>query len=426
MHSDTAQAITVLILLVAPLLLSLGVYVAGGAKIDRDRFALNTGGNGMIGTTAGAISGNVGIGTFLALFLFSQGSPVIGFSIAIAYTTGLLLCAWLAPVIHARGQALGSVGLIDLIAKSHRVERRGWIWLPLAVVFVLRAAVQLGALGLIALSLFGGYQVLAVIVCTNVLGLYLIIGGYRAAVQSDMVQAAVLLVAVGVAAFGLPTGTEPRAIVQFAEYGPVILVGIWLFIPFSALLAVDNWQRITLAQTPQVARFSYAAAALICGSVYAVIALAGYTAPLDQSMQARFTGLMPTSMGWLVAAMLTACIMSSVDTFIMPLTSGLGRNLSIARMRAVITLLLTVAAGITILMGDLLASVVAAFNTLSVFLPTAMAALFHRDPPAKAAIISMNAGLLTALSLSFVIADIASFIGFSVAAISYWIVVRRA
>lgn len=136
-------------------------------------------------------------------------------------------------------------------------------------------------------------------------------------------------------------------------------------------------------------------------------------------MQTSFQNLVPTGMGWVVAAMLTACIMSSVDTFIMPLANGLGRNLQIRQLRIVITLLLVTSAIVTIAMGDLLSKVIAAFNTLSVFLPAAMAALFATAPSARAAIVSMNAGLITALSLSFIIPDIAALFGFIAALIGY-------
>ena len=389
-------------------------------------FALNVGGNGLLGTTAGAISGNVGIGTFLALFLFSQSSPIIGFSIAIAYTIGLFLCALLAPILQARGKHYQSIGLIDLIAKSHNVGNRGWIWAPLAIVFILRSAVQIGALGLIAQATFAGQHTTAVLACTFVLGLYLVIGGYRAAVQSDIAQTAVLLVGIALAATGLswPDQALPN-VVNFGDYSPAILIGIWFFIPFSALLAVDNWQRITIASSPSVARQSYLIAGVVCGMIYAVICLAGCFSTNGQTMQACFQSLVPAGMAWVVAAMLTACIMSSVDTFIMPLANGLGRHLRVGQLRVIITLLLITSAVVTIAMGDLLSKVIAAFNTLSVFLPAAMASLFVAAPSARAAIVSMNAGLITALSLSFVIPDIAALFGFIAALLGYLIFMRR-
>lgn len=426
MQSDPVQAVAVLIVLLLPLGLSIWQYMRRSGTPDASQFALNVGGNGLLSTTAGAISGNIGIGTFLALFLFSQSSPIIGFSIAVTYTFGLFLCAAFAPILHARGQLFESVGLIDLIAKSHRVDKRIWIWAPLATVFVLRSAVQIGALALIAQSALAGQPITAVLACTSVLGLYLVIGGYRAAVQSDIAQAAVLLAGVMLAASGLSLpATGLRPVFNFGDYSPLILIGIWLFIPFSALLAVDNWQRITIASSPRVARQSYVIAGVACGVVYAVICLAGYLSASGQSMQVSFERLVPDGMAWVVAAMLTACIMSSVDTFIMPLTNGVGRQLRIGQMRAIIMLLLAAAALVTIAMGDLLSKVIAAFNTLSVFLPAAMAALFVKGPSARAAIVSMNTGLVTALSLSFAVPDIAALCGFIAALAGYVALSKR-
>ncbi|SFR36326.1 Na+/proline symporter [Yoonia tamlensis] len=426
-HVSAAQTLAVLGVLLVPLVMSAWDYLRRGGIVDAGQFALNSGGNGWVCTTAGAISGNVGVGTFLALFLFSQNSPIIGFAIALAYTSGLFLCAALAPILHARGEHFGIVGLVDLITKSHGLRHQSLIWMPLAIVFVLRSAVQIGALGLLVQASLPGQYTVAVVICTAVLGLYLVIGGYQAAVQSDVFQAAVLLGAIGFVALNLTVPTTPTApVITFGTHHPAILIGICLFIPFSALLAVDNWQRITIAQTPQIARQSYVVAGIVCGFIYGVICLVGYFASPAQTMQAAFEMMLPAGMGWVVIAMLTACIMSSVDTFIMPLTNGLGPNLSIKRMRFIVVALLTITAVVSILMGDLINQVITAFNTLSVFLPVALGSLFLKAPGARAAFISMNAGVFSALFVNFFAQDFATIVGFMVASISYYAFQPRA
>ncbi|MDO6590328.1 hypothetical protein [Yoonia sp. 1_MG-2023] len=80
--------------------------------------------------------------------------------------------------------------------------------------------------------------------------------------------------------------------------------------------ALDNWQHITIAQTPQIARQRYVVA----------------------------------GMSRVVIAMLTACSMSLVDTFIIPFTYRLGPNLSSEHIHFISVALLTITAAVTILM----------------------------------------------------------------------------
>lgn len=387
---------------------------------QKELFALNLGQNGFVATLAGAIAGNIGIGSFLALFLFSKESPVIGFSIAGAYTIGLLICAALACRIRASAARTNAVGLIDLIASTHRIHSVGPIWLPIAIVFVLRSAVQLGALGYITASIFNGSSELAIAACAVVIGIYLFLGGYRAAVQTDIAQAVIIVIGCLVCWFGLgKLEGSPNPFLSFGDYKPVLLLGIWLFIPWSAVLAVDNWQRVTLAQSTRTAGAAYVLAALVCGSIFFLIALAGYRSENGMTMYDAFNRLLPVETGWLAIMMFVACIMSSIDTFIMPLVSAIGKTPSIARMRLSIVVLVTATAVTAVLFSDTLETVITAFNSLTVFLPAAMGALFMKKAAPAAAIWSLNTGLAAAVGFTFIDQNSASLIGFVTAAVVY-------
>lgn len=390
-------------------------------EIDpRSEFLTNEGGNGLVATLAGAVAGNIGIGSFLALFLFANQAPVIAFSVVGAYSLGLLLCAVMAPLIRRRAEANEAVGLVDLMARTHRTERLIWIWIPMAFVFVLRSAVQLGALGLIAAPVFGNAPSLAIVASAVFIAGYLLLGGYRAAVQTDIVQAGLIVICGAVLALGLPSLEGDAApFLSFGQYEPAILVGIWLFIPWSALLAVDNWQRITIAGSTRVAQTSYAMAALVCGSLLLLMAYAGYWAPDGADMYGTFTLLAPTGMAWIATIMFVACIMSSIDTFIMPLVSTVDRSMPMRRIRLVIMTLVGLTALTAIFFSDTLDTIIAAFNSLAVFLPAAFGTLFLRAPRAKAAIGSMYVGLISVITLSSVSQSVASLVGFALAAVVY-------
>jgi len=388
-------------------------------------FSTNIGRNGYIATFAGAVAGNVGIGSFLALYLFTQQSPILGFSIVGAYTLGLFFCALLSGRIHAAGAKVGAVGLVDLIAITHGFTRRRYIWLPVAIVFVLRSAVQLGALGFLTATFFGGHIALAIVGGALLIGFYLIVGGYRAAVQTDIMQAFVLVSGGIACVIGLPNlDAEPSFFFEFGAYKPVLLVGIWLFLPFSAVLAIDNWQRITLSKTPDAAKKSYLGATVVCGGLFTLMALAGYWSASEASMYETFLQLVPSGWEWIVAAMFVACIMSSIDTFIMPLVSAVREKPSLKTMRLTIAALISATALVAIFFSDTLETIIAAFNSLTVFLPAAFGALFFKSPSAKAAIWSVNGGLLVAVAMTFVDQNAASLVGFLTAAVLYAAIVR--
>lgn len=369
-----------------------------GQGIDAAAFAHNAGRNGLLATTAGAVAGNIGIGTFVALTLFTQASPVIGLAIVIAYSMGFLLCAALAPAIRQAARRHGAVGLVDLLVAAHGIRWRVLVWLPVSAIFVLRCSVQLGALGVLIAPLTGGSAAAGVVIGAAVIGLYLTVGGYRAAVESDVVQAAVI---VAVALLALPGALQievvERPFLDLGSYGPGILVGIALFLPWSTVLAVDNWQRIVLARSDAVARSGFLLALLPCLMVYGLVAWLGYASAPGASVFDGFAGLLPEGLGWLATLMFLAAIMSSIDTFLVPLASSWQTNQSLAAMRRMVGILMLAAASLALLLGDVLASVVAAFNSLTVLLPAMAGALLLRCAHAGAAIVSINGGLAVTL-----------------------------
>ena len=411
--------------------LALPLVVAGasrllGGRASREGFISNAGRNGFLATFAGAVAGNVGVGGFLAIFLFGTLSPVIAASVVGAYTLGLLLCALLASPIRARALSTGSIGLVDMVVAAHGGRALG-VWLPVAVVFVLRSAVQVGALGAIVAAALPVAPGAAVLATTALLGLYLVLGGYRAAVETDVAQSLVLCAGVAVAAFGLSRlEGAPDPFLSFGPYAPTLLIGVWLFLPWSAVLAVDNWQRIVLARSTATARLAYLAAALACCAIFVVIALVGYRAPDGMDMRAAFAAAMPEGWAWLASAMLVACIMSSVDTFVMPLASSLGTRWTLGRLRLLIVGLLVATAVLAIGLGDVIATVIAAFNGLAVFLPAAFGTVFLTRPPPRGAALSMNAGLACALGFAFVDIQAAALVGFAGALVAYLAAMRLA
>jgi solute:Na+ symporter, SSS family len=406
---------------VALLVLPLVIGIAGRrGHVTPEDFRTNVGGNGLVATVFGVIAGNVGIGTFLAIFAFSAASPVIGTAIVGAYVLGLVLCGLLAPVIRRHAERAGAVSLVDLVARTHRMTQPVWVWVPVAAMFVLRAAVQLGALGLLLGPVFGVTTAAAVVASGAIIGLYLVLGGYRAAVRTDIAQALIVLAAVGIAASGIPEmPAQAREFIDFGPYRPVILVGIALFLPFSALMAIDNWQRITVARSAATARAGFLIAAVACLGVYVTIAVTGYRSGVGGDVLAIFAQMMPEGLAWLATVMFIASIMSSIDTFIMPLVTSLGPQSTLRSLRIAVMGLMAATVACTLVMGDVLMTVISAFNSLTALMPTVLAAFVIARPAALSAVLSINAGFAVTLALGFVDINIAALAGFAVAAAAY-------
>lgn len=392
---------------------------------DIASYGFNGSATGFLPTTCSVICSNVGVGTFVAILLFSHTSPIIGIALVICYSAGLLFCALFAPAIHRMSRQTGAYTLVDLIASRHGCKNRGLlaVWIPIAIIFILRSSVQMAALGLIASELTGLTAMTSLFLATVFVASYTLFGGYRAATETDIVQAITIVVLMGFALGGLSyLQPDYSAFFALGPYEPSLLVGIFLFVPFSPILGIDNWQRMATAQSPQTARHGFLAGAAVCAAIYLTIWFVGIgSAGVGLNAIATFRDLMPASAPWLADVLILTCIISSIDTFVMPLVSTFakpGQSVSFLRL---LTALIFITVGLTAaFLGDLLDGVIAAFSSLIVFLPAIAGAFFlKRSPPSAAAWISMNIGLIVTLALVLIDNNIAALGGFAASVISY-------
>jgi SSS family solute:Na+ symporter len=414
-----------LALLAAPILYAL----VRARRMTTRAYLYNDRGTSTFATAASVVCGNVGIGTFVAIYLFTEASPLVGVSIVGAYTLGLVVCAAFAGVIHESARRTGANGLVDLIVATHGVKHPLLVWAPIAFVFVLRTTVQVIALALILENALGLPFPLAVAASVVLGGAYVSIGGYKVATETDVVQAVLILGGVAAIVAAIVTSGAPPMprLDDLGPYGPVLLVGIWLFLPLSPILSVDNWQRIATARSAAAARAGYLLATPACLFVYAAIALMALAGGAGQDVPALLRALMPDGFGFVVDLMLVAAVLSTVDTVIVPLVASLARR---GRTLGSIRLMVGGAfAGIGVVaavIGDILLGVVAAFNALTVFLPAVVAALFLGRTTPLAAILSLNLGVASTVALTFVALEVAALAGFAVSTLTYAVVHRRA
>ena len=420
------NVVVVLALLVLPVLHAL----ARAGVLGRDDYLTFAGRASLLQMVGSIVCGNIGIGTFVALVLFTAASPVLGYAIAAAYTAGLLLCAALAGPIHCAARATGSHGLVDYLIVAHGVSRPLAVWMPVAIAFGLRTILQLLALALILQATLDLSLGMALFIGAAITASYTTIGGYRVATETDLPQAAILLGGMGLALWSITregVGLPPDApeFMDLGERSAMLLVGILLFLPTSAMLGIDNWQRIATAQSAGRARLAFVLAAVLCGAVYLVLCHIGRITGPDAGsgmveIIATFRGLMPDGMGWVADATILVTVMSSMDTYVMPLMSTLTRtSWSLARIRLAVLAVFAVLTVLAWMIGDILAGVVAAFNALVVFLPAVLGALVLGDRAPRAAVASMGGGVLLSLAMSVVAPDVSAFGGFALSAARY-------
>jgi solute:Na+ symporter, SSS family len=204
-------------------------------------------------------------------------------------------------------------------------------------------------------------------------------------------------------------------------------VGIWVFLPLSPILSIDNWQRISTARSAEAARAGYLLATPACLFVYAAIAVMALVGEAGNDVPALLRGLLPDGFGFIVDLMLVAAVFSTVDTVVVPLVASLARRgLTLARIRLMVMSVFGVVGVIAVGIGDILLGVVAAFNALTVFLPAVAASLFLSRTDPLAAILSLNIGVASTVALTFVALDVAAPAGFAIALATYVLAHRRA
>ncbi|MFN4160271.1 MAG: sodium:solute symporter family transporter [Gemmobacter sp.] len=412
------------------LLLPVGYAVLRMGVLRREDYLYHAGRTPFVQTLASIICGNIGIGSFVALFLFTAQSPLVGFVVVFAYCLGLVLCGALAARIHAAARATGSYGLIDWLVTVHGPRHPVLVWLPVAVVFGLRTVIQLLALALILQITFALPPPLALALATLVVGSYTAIGGYRVATETDLPQAVVILIGIGAIAWALVQdgaripGDAPH-LWELGPYAPGFVVAIVVFLPFSAVLAIDNWQRIATSDTGGNARIAYFAAALICAPVFLTAAWVGWISGASggagmAEVIATFRTLMPFGWSWLADLTIMLAVMSSIDTFVMPLITPMARTRSrMWQIRAAVVMVFVALGGVAWMLGDVVVSIISAFNTLVVFLPAVFGALVLRDRAPRATTLSMGVGVAVTLALSVVALQQAAVAGFVVSAAIY-------
>jgi SSS family solute:Na+ symporter len=209
-------------------------------------------------------------------------------------------------------------------------------------------AIQLAGIGKVLAATTGGAipQELAVILCAASIGVYIFLGGARAAVWTDALQGLIVLgiftgsaVLFSVWVGGLPAGVEklyqvmPERLVFNSANTPVFIDNI-LSWTFAFFLWPHIFQRMFMARTPQCVRRSAGVSLvllnflLICLLVMTIAATAELYGTLDdpdQLLAAMFNRHLPVG-GAFLTIVIFALAMSTIDSMLLTLSSSASRD----------------------------------------------------------------------------------------------------
>ena len=325
--------------------------------------------------------------------------------------TGMVLLGFAAAKIKTLGDKYGFINLSEYFGLKWGQSNRIFAALIVFVTFFALLSIQFMAVGNIISPLFNIAYPTIVIGAGLVVLAYLLLGGYKAVINTDLLQAILM--------FGLLIG-----LTFFIEIGPVnfsqsifaagtttffslLLIGI--FIIFAS---ADIWQRIFSARSAKIARnslFLTTLLFLIFGFATTLIGVAAFNHfPEIDPGEAFFWGLSALLPVWLLGVgivMVLATIMSTIDTEVYLLASNIGKDF-VARtkkdisdielgkiIRATMIVLVFIAMLIAIFVRDI---VTVLFGLASFGLslsPAIVGSLFWKLKP-KAVFFSMLGGVL--------------------------------
>lgn len=356
------------------------------------------------------------------------GGEILIFQSALAYTLGFgaflfwggvaigMICfAFAVPKIKSIGDKYGFINLSEYFGlkwgPSNRLFAAGIIFLTFFTLLV----VQFMAVGNIVAPLLNiSYTTVVLVAGAVVLG-YLLLGGYKAVINTDFLQA-ILMIALlaGVVSF-MDIGP-----INFAQSTSVPDSGLLIsFLAIGALFifsSADIWQRVFSARSVTVARNSFfvvAALFLVFGFLITLVGIGAFNHfPNIDPNQAFFWGLSGLLPPWLLGAaivMVLATIMSTIDTEVYLLASTIAKDFSKGssqttdadlskKIRVSMTILTVVATFIAIFVTDIIITLFALASLGLSLAPAIIVSLFWKLKP-TAIFASMSGGVLAFVAL---------------------------
>lgn len=374
-------------------------------------------------------SRNVGLFRTTASIFAVLGGEMLIAQAALSYTMGfsafwfwggiaigMILFAFVVPKIKALGDRYDFINLSEYFGLKWGQKNRVFAALIVFITFFGLLILQFMAIGSITSPLFNISYPIIVVGAGAVVMAYLLLGGYKAVVNTDLLQAVLMLGLLVGLMFFMDIGPINFSQSIFAA-GTTTFVGFLVIGFFFIFASADIWQRIFSARSEKVAKNSILLVTLlflIFGFAMTLIGVAAHNHfPEIDPNEAFFWGLTTLLPAWLSGAgivMVFATIMSTIDTEVYLLASSVAKDF-VARtkenisdidlsgiIRVTMVLLVVIAMLIAIFIRDVVTTLFAIASFGLSLSPAVIASLLWKLKP-KAVFLSMTGGLLAFFAL---------------------------
>jgi len=276
----------------------------------------------------------VGGGAVVAFGAYVYEFGVVTISVYIGVVFSMLLFAYYAPRIREEGHRLGHLTMADYFHEHFGTKAGTVAAVVLTVVYFLYTVNQFIAGSAVLSTIAGWSYETALFTSAIVVLIYLLLGGMRSVVKTDIFQyvAMVLLIFVIGIAMIRETGVDPE-LLNLRAMSPTLLLAFilyGLFIPFSS---AEIWQRIFAAKDDTVVRRGLIGSGfciLLLGGAIMLLGLAAKTAypniTPQEAVPYGMVHLLPTGLLGLGLVVLFAAIMSTLDTLVFYLATAIAKD----------------------------------------------------------------------------------------------------
>lgn len=343
---------------------------------------------GIIGTVASLSSGfrdGAGLAAWV-IIVFAFGFGAMWLSIGL--TLGYLVFAIVAPYINKLAHENDFVTFGDLI--KYKIGNKTAILssILIAATAFIYAGAQLFFSGSIFAALFSIPIMLGIIITAAIVGLYLIIGGYKTVIKTDILQWLFLLVIIILPFLLAKPDLSAESLKTFFSPGIQTMIGFFGISFLYTISAADVWQRLFSAKNGKIARKSFLYTALVAFIINAgvlLLALSIKAALPDVDPQNAFFALFSSSLISpifisLLGVFVLAAIMSTMDTQIFLLSSTVTENLlskgiiknkkaTVYISRLIIFISLLILIGLAATISDFIGFLFGAVSLVTILLP---------------------------------------------------------
>ena len=278
----------------------------------------------------------IGGGELVAGASFGHVFGWAGIALFVGYGMSFVLLALLGPHVLSNA-APGTVTFVDYAHQKYGRTVGGLVLLSHLFPFFALLVLQLSAGGVVisqlsSLSYFGSVLLCALLVCT-----YLVIGGFRAVMVTDLVQGVVMgfLIIVAVyAVYGfLSPGTQQPSSVGFEAADFDTFWGVMISGIVIGLASADVWQRIFASKSAVAARIGFIIGGVVLAAYGGLIVylgiqskLTGLTTDPESAYLSVLQSALPAPLFGIAIFGTLAAILSTADTEVFVVSSLLERG----------------------------------------------------------------------------------------------------